>query len=51
MNDDPRNRPPQVGGERASLTGFLQYQRETLAMKCAGLTDAQLREPAVPPRT
>ncbi|MFD5500360.1 DinB family protein [Streptomyces sp. NPDC127061] len=49
MNDDPRNRPPQVGGERASLTGFLQYQRETLAMKCAGLTEAQLREPAVPP--
>jgi len=31
------------------LAGFLQYQRETLAMKCAGLTTEQLRERAVPP--
>ncbi|MBW5426241.1 DUF664 domain-containing protein, partial [Streptomyces sp. BG9H] len=35
--------------ERASLTAFLQYQRETLAMKCAGLTVGQLKERAVPP--
>lgn len=49
MREDPRNRPPQVGDEHASLSGFLQYQRETLAMKCAGLTGAQLREAAVPP--
>ncbi|MFE0175269.1 DinB family protein [Streptomyces sp. NPDC059002] len=46
----PRNEPPRAGaGERASLTAFLQYQRETLAMKCAGLTADQLRERAVPP--
>jgi uncharacterized damage-inducible protein DinB len=38
-----------LAGERASLTGFLQYQRETLAMKCAGLTTEQLRQRAVPP--
>ncbi|MFJ2773629.1 DinB family protein [Streptomyces sp. NPDC087300] len=45
-----RAEPPHSGaGERASLTAFLQYQRETLAMKCAGLTADQLRERAVPP--
>jgi len=38
-----------VAGDRASLTGFLRYQRETLAWKCAGLTAEQLRERAVPP--
>ncbi|MEV5979853.1 DinB family protein [Streptomyces sp. NPDC052114] len=45
-----RTEPPHaVAGERASLTAFLQYQRETLAMKCAGLTAEQLRERSVPP--
>ncbi|MEU1120755.1 MULTISPECIES: DinB family protein [unclassified Streptomyces] len=45
-----RSEPPTSGaGERASLTAFLQYQRETLAMKCAGLTADQLKERAVPP--
>ncbi|MFF3124920.1 DinB family protein [Streptomyces sp. NPDC057908] len=48
MQDDKRTYPPQVGDERASLGGFLQFQRETLAMKCAGLTIEQLRERAVP---
>src|SRR5205807_1237633 len=41
--------PPQLADERVTLTGFLEYQRETLARKCAGLTAAQLRERAVPP--
>ncbi|MFC5750777.1 DinB family protein [Actinomadura rugatobispora] len=31
------------------LAGFLQYQRETLAMKCAGLTAEQLKQRSVPP--
>ncbi|MEU7649695.1 DinB family protein [Streptomyces huasconensis] len=45
-----RTEPPRAAaGERASLTAFLQYQRETLAMKCAGLTSEQLKERAVPP--
>ncbi|MGV9880531.1 DinB family protein [Streptomyces sp. NPDC003006] len=45
-----RTEPPHAAaGERASLTAFLQYQRETLAMKCAGLTAEQLKERAVPP--
>ncbi|MFF2407522.1 DinB family protein [Streptomyces sp. NPDC058092] len=48
MQDDKRTYPPQAGDERTSLSGFLQFQRETLAMKCAGLTPEQLRRPAVP---
>ncbi len=46
---DNRSKPPQLADERVTLTGFLEYQRETLAIKCAGLTAAQLRERAVPP--
>ncbi|MFJ7494046.1 DinB family protein [Streptomyces sp. NPDC097727] len=48
MQDDKRTYPPRVGDERVSLSGFLQFQRETLARKCAGLTTEQLRERAVP---
>ena len=33
------------------LVGWLEYQRATLAWKCEGLTDAQLRTRAVPPST
>lgn len=40
--------PPLEGGEAATLLGFLDYQRATLAWKCKGLTDAQLRV-ALPP--
>lgn len=31
------------------LTAFLDAQRATLALKCDGLTDDQLREQTVPP--
>ncbi|MFF1377049.1 DinB family protein [Streptomyces sp. NPDC058308] len=45
-----RTEPPHAAaGERASLTAFLQYQRDTLAMKCAGLSAEQLKERAVAP--
>jgi uncharacterized damage-inducible protein DinB len=44
-----RPEPPQEGDERATLAGFLDWQRATLAWKCDGLTDSQLRERAVPP--
>jgi hypothetical protein len=47
--DDPRIDPPLEAGERATLTAFLDFNRETLALKCDGLTDDQLRERAVPP--
>lgn len=41
--------PPYAGDERATLAAFLDYQRDTLAMKCEGLTDDQLRLRAVEP--
>jgi uncharacterized damage-inducible protein DinB len=48
MTDD-RVDPPFEADERATLTAFLDYQRATLALKCEGLSDDQLRERAVPP--
>ena len=44
-----RTIPPLQAGEREMLTGWLDLHRVTLATKCAGLTDEQLRERAVPP--
>ncbi|MEV0588508.1 DinB family protein [Nonomuraea sp. NPDC050310] len=44
-----RTEPPHVAPEAETLTGFLDYQRETLAWKCSGLTDEQLATPAVEP--
>jgi hypothetical protein len=46
---DERVDPPFEADERATLTAFLDFQRDTLALKCQGLTDDQLRERAVPP--
>jgi len=44
-----RDHPPVDADERTTLTAFLDFQRATLALKCDGLTDDQLRERAVPP--
>ncbi len=41
--------PPLVGDERAMLRGFLDHHRATLAMKCAGLPDEELRRRSMPP--
>ena len=41
--------PAWNGDERTTLTGFLEDQRSTLAWKCQGLSDAQLKTPSVPP--
>ncbi|MGW6690352.1 DinB family protein [Streptomyces sp. NPDC054961] len=49
MIDEQRTRPVLVGDERATLTSTLQWQRDTLMMKCSGLTDEQLRCRAVVP--
>ena len=35
--------------EREALEAWLEYHRATLLMKCAGLTQEQLKERAVPP--
>ncbi|MEU0922353.1 DinB family protein [Streptomyces cyaneofuscatus] len=49
MNDDHRVGPPSFGSERETLRAFLDYHRATLAMKCEGLTDEQLREKSMEP--
>lgn len=43
--------PPLTGGERETLRAYLDFHRATLAMKCAGLTDDQLRSRSMPPST
>jgi hypothetical protein len=42
---------PLIADEREMLRRFLDYHRATLAWKCDGLTDEQLRERAMPPST
>ncbi|MCH6162792.1 DinB family protein [Streptomyces marispadix] len=48
---EERTSPPLTGGERETLRAFLDFHRETLAMKCEGLSDEQLRLAASPPST
>jgi uncharacterized damage-inducible protein DinB len=44
-----RPEPPYEADERTTLTSFLDWQRATLAWKCEGLTDEQLRQRNVEP--
>jgi uncharacterized damage-inducible protein DinB len=46
-----RHEPASGLAEREMLEGWLEYHRATLAWKCEGLSDDQLRERAVPPST
>lgn len=46
-----RRHEPYVGDERTMLAGWLNYHRDTLLHKCAGLTAAQLRTASVGPST
>jgi uncharacterized damage-inducible protein DinB len=48
---DPRADPPTQADERATILGFLRWQRETLEMKCAGLDAADLARRSVDPST
>ncbi|MFL6120766.1 DinB family protein [Actinophytocola sp.] len=50
MTED-RIGPPLRGGERETLRAFLDYHRATLAMKCEGLSDDDLRRRSMPPST
>src|SRR5437868_3662701 len=50
MTDD-RVPPEFVGDERTLLNSWLDWQRATLAVKCDGLSEEQLRERSVPPST
>jgi Protein of unknown function (DUF664) len=46
-DDDPRAKPPTQGDERATLAGFLRWQRETLELKCSGLDAESLARRSV----
>jgi uncharacterized damage-inducible protein DinB len=48
---DGRIEPPLTGGERETLRAYLDWHRGTLAGKCAGLTDDDLRRRSMPPST
>jgi uncharacterized damage-inducible protein DinB len=43
--------PATTAGEREMLRGFLDFHRATLAMKCEGLADSELRSRSMPPST
>ncbi|WP_280892123.1 DinB family protein [Streptomyces sp. LBL] len=49
MTTTERHEPATNADERAMLEGWLDYHRQTLAWKCEGLSDAQLRTPSVEP--
>ncbi|MGW6917803.1 DinB family protein [Kitasatospora sp. NPDC054939] len=46
-----RPAPPLTGSERETLRSYLDFHRATLAMKCEGLTEEQLRLRSSPPST
>ena len=46
-----RVNPPEIADERSMLVSWLAYHRETVRVKCEGLTDEQMRMRSVPPAT
>lgn len=50
MESANRHQPPVAGDEAATLLGFLQLQRDTLAWKCSRLDTEQL-DRSLPPST
>ena len=46
---DPRTDPPGEGSELATLTGFLDWYRKTLELKCSGLDAGALARRSVEP--
>ncbi|CAN5557420.1 DinB family protein [soil metagenome] len=48
---DPRDDPPPQADERATLVGFLRWQRGTLELKCSGLDAGDLARRCVDPST
>lgn len=49
MTATERTTPPMNSDERATLEGWLDFQRHTLLLKCAGLDGVKLRSASVPP--
>src|SRR2546428_5794733 len=46
-----RTTPSTTAGEREMLESWLDFHRDTLVWKCAGLSDEQLKKRACPPST
>lgn len=46
-----RSPEPESGSERVLLLGWLQFHRDALSAKCAGMTDDQLIEQSAAPST
>jgi uncharacterized damage-inducible protein DinB len=46
---DERKEPDRLSGERQALEEWLDYHRQTLMMKCDGLSDEQLKTRSVEP--
>lgn len=46
-----REDPPPVAGERSTLLGYLEFQRQTFLWKCSGLTGEELSRRPIPPST
>src|SRR3982751_520296 len=46
-----RPAPARIASEGEMLRVFLDFHRSTLAMKCAGLSDDELRQRSMPPST
>jgi hypothetical protein len=51
VTDVERPDPPKAAGEKDLLVAFLEFHRATLLWKCEGLTEEQLKRPAMPPST
>ncbi|HEX3707034.1 MAG TPA: DinB family protein [Mycobacteriales bacterium] len=49
--DDPRADDLSQGDERTTLVEFLQFQRQTIEVKCADLDPEQIARRSVPPST
>ncbi|GAB3469067.1 DinB family protein [Actinophytocola sediminis] len=51
LAEPSRPDPPPLGDEATLLSAYLDFQRETLALKCAGIPGREHSEPLVPPST
>jgi hypothetical protein len=49
MTATQRTDPPLIADERTMLDTWLDFHRSTLAMKCEGLNEEQLKKASVPP--
>jgi hypothetical protein len=49
VRDEERTDPPLQGDEKATLVGFVEFQRDTFLWKIEGLAPEQMRRAASPP--